>query len=292
MRILILGASCAHGRALFRALAENDATLELCATVGFRAFHFEGVTGLKHQRSLVFEPFEDDWNKLGKVDVLINCISIATEKKHAPQTIIQKISANRALLGNPRIIQVSVSGATLATAENGLNQQALADQQLLCEPNTWVIRPGLICSRSSELVNSVQRIKEQIGLAFFPKTMLDAQCALLTENDFTDAVLHLIEHRFPDRLVDLYSSERITFRDVLREAEVRVWFFPERLGAVLSGVFQRFFPSVFFVQTHLAKERTMAGAGLLGREFGSAKHALVRLLQPSKKAKGFSENFN
>ncbi len=292
MRILILGASCAHGRALFRAFAENDATVELCATVDFRAFHFEGVTGLKHQRSLVFDPFEDDWSKLGKVDVLINCISIATEKKYAPHVIVQKINANRALLNNPRIIQVSASGVAIATAENELNQQAFADQLLLRESNTWVIRPGLVCSRSSELVNRVQRLKEQIGMVFFPKTMLDAQCALLTENDFTDAVLHLIEHDFPERLVDLYSSERITLRDVMRQAKVRVWFFPAWLASGLSVLFQRFFPPLSFVQAHLAKEGTKAGELLLGREFGSAKHTLVSLLQPSKKPKGFSENFN
>ncbi|MGL4596399.1 MAG: hypothetical protein ACRCYO_02660, partial [Bacteroidia bacterium] len=115
MRIVILGASSASGRALFRAFAAQNSSPEILATVGSRDLHFEGVTGLKHQRSLVFDPLVDDWRIFGKVDVLINCIhagkEMAEKNLRTPELLIKKIIEKRAALNNPRIIQVSVSGA-------------------------------------------------------------------------------------------------------------------------------------------------------------------------------------
>ncbi|MGL4597461.1 MAG: hypothetical protein ACRCYO_08040, partial [Bacteroidia bacterium] len=149
----------------------------------------------------------------------------------------------------------------------------------------------LVCSGEAELVKYVREIKKQLGIVFFPKELLDANLALLTEKDFADAVMQLVKNDFGERIVDLYSSDRISFRDALTQAGVRVWFFPKRAFDVMSVFLQRFFPSLHFVQTNREQEQKEAGAVLLGRAFDSAKIVLVTLLRKPQKQAGFSENF-
>ena len=79
MRIVILGANGQIGRHVYQRACNSFPHAEVLGCVRQKHLHFEGCTGDKMQHSFVFDPFTDDWQKLGKVDVLVNCIGIIRE---------------------------------------------------------------------------------------------------------------------------------------------------------------------------------------------------------------------
>src|ERR1044072_40871 len=116
MRIAILGANGQIGRVLFAGLEKQFPAAEILACVRKDKLHFEGVAGNHLQRSVIFDPLQDDWEKLGKLDVLINCIGAIDETKNSfEETHILpalKMIDNREKTDRPRIIQVSALGAS------------------------------------------------------------------------------------------------------------------------------------------------------------------------------------
>lgn len=163
MRIILLGANGRIGKTIYAKLLQDFPGAELLACVRQRHLHFEGCTGDKKHHSMVFDVFADNWERLGKADVLINCIGAIEETEDASfykvhNALTALICRHRGLLGNPRIIQLSALGADLKSTSRFLRTKAEADELLLQHADTFVVRPSVVCSPDTLLARRFRKV--------------------------------------------------------------------------------------------------------------------------------------
>lgn len=151
MKVIILGASGQIGSHLYRHLISKT-SWEITGTSR------KGGNGL-----LPFDPFSDKWPVLGKADVLINCIGMIRESagmnfEKIHFGITSKIIEHRAVLGDPRIIQLSALGASSTHPVAFLRTKGEADDFLAAFPDTTAVRPSIVCTSGTMLVRKMRML--------------------------------------------------------------------------------------------------------------------------------------
>jgi uncharacterized protein YbjT (DUF2867 family) len=156
-RICVLGASGQIGSVLMMQLSRDFPGAEV---IGCVRKHISSTSNASY---LCFNPFKDDWRTLGKVDVLINSIGIITETadltfEKAHQGLTRLMLVNREKLGSPKLIQISVLGADTESHSLFLRTKAKADETLLKQSRTVVIRPSIVCTPGTVMVQKLRML--------------------------------------------------------------------------------------------------------------------------------------
>lgn len=223
MRLVVLGASGQLGSRVLQQLRQDYPGDQVLGTVRVPA-RATAPGGAPPKELLLFDPFGDDWARLGRVDVLINCIGIIRETPALDFTrahlgLTSLMLQHRVMLGNPRIIQVSALGADVASSSAFLRTKGLADVQLLRQPGTVVLRPSIVCtpdtmlSRKLQLLGNICRFTA--GLLLFPAQSLQTKIQPVAAADLTALVSQLCCHSFTG-VVALGGKETYSLKQLLR----------------------------------------------------------------------------
>jgi len=258
MRILILGASGQIGKELAWKLGHALPEVEIIGTKR----HLNPVFTLDEKplaptvRILAFDPFQDDWEKLGKFSVVINAIGIIREtpensfvKIHGGLT--QLLLQNRKKLGNPKIIQFSVLGADETSDSPFLQTKGLADSSLLKYPNTVVVRPSIVCTPNTVFVQKLRllrRISKFLGNQLpFPVNLLPIKIQPVMMDDIAELVLKLCTAAHHANLINIAGPEAISlqqFLDMLPVQGLRIRKLPRRAFDKMAGILFRLCPNL------------------------------------------------
>jgi uncharacterized protein YbjT (DUF2867 family) len=217
MKALLIGASGQIGS-------------ELAKFLPSKAIEVTGVSRSGNspaKKTIKFDPFKDDWTVLGKFDIVINAAGIIAEK--GDQTfekvhigITKKIIENRSLLGEPKIIQISVLGADEASNAAFLNTKAAADKLLLAQKNTFVIRPSIICSHDTMMVKKIRMIKHLTRLSFnhlpFPEKILKTKIQPILVEDLCEFVSCLCYGQPDKNLFELTGPDQMAMKSIFKIA--------------------------------------------------------------------------
>jgi uncharacterized protein YbjT (DUF2867 family) len=244
MKILILGAFGQVGKALYRHFSSQ---YKIDVTGTSRNVH----PGLKQ-----FDPFKDHWESLGKFDIVINSVGAIYPTHDYPfERIHAQLSGliikNRALIGNPKVIQISVLGAEESSDIQFLKTKAVADKLLLQEKNTYIVRPSIICTHRTMLVRkilSLAKMAKVLGLVIVPKDFPDHKIQPIMINDFCIAIESLCRIDHDQHTVLLAGPEEISFRSLIEMAMIdsgrKIKFI--ELSRNFTGFFVRYFLDIFF----------------------------------------------
>jgi uncharacterized protein YbjT (DUF2867 family) len=243
-RIAILGANGQIGRVLFGTLRNCFPQAEILGCVRRQRLHFEGVSGDTRQRSIVFDPLESDWKILEKTDVVVNCIGAIDERggsfERAHILPVLALLDNRARIGNPRIIQVSALGASPTSHSAFMRTKAFAEQLVLGQPGTYVIRPSIVCTTGTMLVMAIKRLKKLFaftgGRVPFPAPFLQTKIQPVLPADLADVVCALAKRGGEMRKVDVAGAEEITLEQLLCLAKLKPLAVPQKFSGLLWGV--------------------------------------------------------
>ena len=206
MKIIVMGASGQIGSVIYQGLR-----------------HLHDVVGTSRNKGapyLRFDPFRDDWSALSQADVLINCIgqiyaTRASSLEHIHVGVTRQIINHRALLGNPRIIQISALGAAADHRIEFLRTKGIADDLLLQVPNTTVVRPSIVCTHGTMIVKKMQVLfrvaKLTAGRLFVPEGFLSTTIQPVMPDDLVDAVQALCTEPAPPKVLNVVGETRLTF---------------------------------------------------------------------------------
>lgn len=210
MKILVLGASGQIGRVVYDGLKKS--------------FEVTGTSRRSSGEFVQFDPFLDDWSKLGKQEVLINCVGQIQETTagsfhHIHVELTKQIVSNRAKLGNPRLIQISALGASPEHAVEFLKTKGIADEILLQYPNTAVIRPSIVCTHQTMVVKKIIMLsgmsRYMMGVLPVPKGFLQTRIQPIMPDDLVDLVKRVcIDDEI--NLLNAVGPEIITFGELVK----------------------------------------------------------------------------
>jgi uncharacterized protein YbjT (DUF2867 family) len=227
MRIIVFGANGRIGRAVYEAALHRFPQAEIVACVRRRHLHFEGCTGDTKHRSVVFDVFKDDWSKLGKADVLVNCIGAISDTatdslQKVHHTLAALLCSHRQQLGNPRIIQVSALGVDVHSASAFLRTKAMADELLLAQADTFVVRPSVVCTPDTLIAKKLQQTARLLRWSFnrlpVPKQVMQFRISPVMPHDLAAVVVATMEGNPPQRIIPVAGPQQYTFNDLLQLA--------------------------------------------------------------------------
>ena len=214
MKILIIGASGQVGKELYHYLSSQN---ENAVT---------GTSRNSHPGLLKFDPFKDDWSSLGKFDVVINSVGaiyptleFPFEKIHGQLTAL--IVKNLSLMGDPRVIQISVLGAEENSEIAFLRTKAIADNLLLKQKNTFILRPSIICTHRTMLIQKILfliKAAKIFGFVILPKGFLDHKIQPILIQDLSMMIENLCKVDYPENIIPLVGPEEISFRNLIEFA--------------------------------------------------------------------------
>lgn len=176
------------------------------------------------QHLLPFNPFTDEWTRLGKVDVLVNCIGIIRETAaldfvQAHIGLTELMLQHRELLGNPRLIQLSALGAALGSPSRFLNTKAQADMQLLKHENVVVVRPSIVCTPNTMLSRKLQMLKKLCRLTFgvlpFPERLLHTKLQPVMVEDVAELISLLCLQNSHAGIIEVGGPKAYTLQQLI-----------------------------------------------------------------------------
>ena len=225
MKIVILGANGQLGSSFFQMLKQQLPAVDVVGTTRGGGFS-TGDVRIKDDL-LRFDPFEDNWGELGEVSILINCIGQIRETReasfaHIHIKLAKLILANSSTLGHPHILQLSALGAGEHHDIRFLSTKAEADRLLLAGGNTCVIRPSIVCTPHTMLVQKLKLLQAiasaSLGYLPTPKGFLDTKIQPIMIADL-NAVIYACCKQFPDqRILEIAGPEAISFRKLIKVA--------------------------------------------------------------------------
>jgi len=243
MRVAVLGASGQIGSAVVSHLAQAFPNAEVIACVRKVPVQV-APNGIHYLR---FQPFTDDWSVLGKVDVLINSIGIIEETpdldfERAHRGLTRLMLRHRERLGNPKLIQISVLGADTQRHSPFLQTKALADRELLLHPRTVVLRPSIVCTPGTVMVQKLQmlgRISRYLGGYLpFPSGFAQTRIQPVMVGDLAQLIAVLCTTHDHPALIEVAGLRAYALKemiDYLGSGRIRLIPISQRL-------FQTFFP--------------------------------------------------
>ncbi|MBA3901278.1 MAG: hypothetical protein H0X62_13900 [Bacteroidetes bacterium] len=273
MRIVVLGASGQIGCLVVKQLEKDfpDSQIIACSRAG------EG-------NSFKFAPLKDNWELLGKVDVLINCIGIIKEEKNlsfqkAHQGITAKILEQMQSIGNPRLIQISVLGAVGNSPSKFMSTKGKADEHLLQNKNTLVIRPSIVCTPNTMMVRKIKtlfRMSRYLGTYLpIPLHFLNTKIQPVLGAELAEIISRTCVQKI-DGIVNVTGPEIINLKELLCLLPKKIRFIPllKKVSDLLIKPITTFFPSLLNQEQYklLSKENVADNAlceQILGRKMGS-----------------------
>ena len=210
MRIVVLGASGQIGSVIYEMLRR----------------HYEVVGTSRKQSSglFQFDPFRDNWSKLGKSDIVVNCVgqieattNFSFYKIHLE--LSKLIIDNREVVGNPRIIQISALGAAANHKVEFLRTRGLADDYILQHPNTVVARPSIICTHRTMIVKKMLMLLQisnyTQGVVFVPSGFLNREIQPMMPQDLSALIKTLCTATDLPRIINVVGPERLSYHQII-----------------------------------------------------------------------------
>lgn len=249
MRIGIIGAGGTVGRTISAYLkAHTPHEVVRLARTGYRPT--EGDFTL-------FDFSNEDWSTLGVFDVIINCAGIIRESRyddfhHVHVELVKTLLANRVRLGNPRIIQISALGADKEHQIAFLRTKGIADDLLGANPDTYILRPSILCLPDNLLV---QKFKWLVFMSrilmhrpIVPTGFLETRIQPVMGDDLSETVRIICETAPETRIIPVVGKDPLSFKQLL---EITVGFekkklFPIEIPKKLIEPVTKNFISVWF----------------------------------------------
>jgi dTDP-4-dehydrorhamnose reductase len=184
---------------------------------------------------VAFTPFTDNWLKLGKTDVLINCIGIIKESNAlsfelAHVGLTQLMLQHRQLLGNPKIIQISALGANPDNQIRFLSTKGKADELLLKEPHTIVVRPSIVCTPDTMIMQKLKMLTRMSRYLFnylpFPEKLLPISIQPIMPEDLAGIVAKLCFMDHYPEIVDAVGPNEISWQEFINMANPKIKLLP------------------------------------------------------------------
>jgi NADH dehydrogenase len=281
-RLCVLGAGGQIGSALMARLQVDFPDAEVVGCVRKERASTSAATHLR------FHPFTDDWRVLGHVDVLINSIGIIEETadltfEKAHQGLTRLMLENRSLMGNPKLIQISVLGADTESYSPFLSTKAKADESLLEQPRTVVIRPSIVCTPGTVMVQKLRmlgRISRRLGGYLpFPARFAQTRIQPVLADDLARLVSILCATDQHPSLIAAVGPRTYSLWQLIRyvgQRPIQVLTFPQAWFNTLFPVGAWLLPGLLNPgQLHLLEHDNVADVHvfqeLLGRQTGSTK---------------------
>lgn len=274
-RICVLGASGQIGSVLMTRIALDFPEAEVIGCVRKR------VSSTAHAASLRFNPFADDWRTLGKVDVLINSIGIIEETddltfEKAHQGLTALMLANREKLGNPKLIQISVLGADAESPSPFLRTKAKADEALLKYSRTVVIRPSIVCTPGTVMVQKLRMLGRMSrwlgGYLPFPAQFAQTRIQPVLADDLARLVSICCATDQHPALIEAVGPEAYSLRQLIRyvgKRPIRLVPFPQTWFNALFPLGARLLPGLLNRgQLHLLERHNVADVKVFQKLLG------------------------
>ncbi|MEL6674759.1 MAG: hypothetical protein AAFR61_21305 [Bacteroidota bacterium] len=255
-RILVLGANGQIGRPLTEGLAAAFPEAEVVAVV--RRAPKQPFP--KHITPFQFRVFEEDWRILGQADLLVNAIGQIRESpdctfEQIHQGLVRLILQHRNQLGNPRILQLSALGAHPEQKVAFLRTKGLADAQLLAEERVHILRPSIVCTPDTVLVQKFRmlaRISQFLGgILPVPDGFLQTRIQPILIEDLVDLSIAVAQQAEAPALIEAVGPEPISMDALLAliGVEKRFTIRPVRvsrklLDPLVEGVLASWLPHV------------------------------------------------
>jgi uncharacterized protein YbjT (DUF2867 family) len=251
-RIAVLGSTGQVGTLITQTLCKRFPDAKILACVHTRKRNGTAIFPANYQE-VQFDPFEEEWSKLGKVDILINSIGIIEETKtlsfeKAHKGVTEKILLHRSQLGDPLIIQVSVLGAEERSSSPFMNTKAIADRELLKEARTWVIRPSIVCTHNTAMVQELKMIRRisrySLNTLVFPSRLVKTKMQPVMGEDVAGVIAGICEKEPGIHLIPVTGPKVFQLEDLIRlcNPNVRILPFPEVLFRGAFSLASRLFP--------------------------------------------------
>lgn len=303
MRILVLGANGRIGRAVFHTLTEQFPAAEILGAVRRPHLHFEGCTGDTQHRSIAFNPYDDmQWKSIGKLDVIVNCIGAIEERSDFPFVrmhvqLAQEILKHRALVGNPRIIQVSALGADVQQPSAFLRTKGEADDLLLAENDTYVLRPSIVCAEGTMLVRKLLLLRRLARFSFsylpVPEMLCQRHIQPVLVDDLADAIMQLCKAPFEERIIEATGPDEIRIGDLLQLVmpNVHLLQIPEKRFEILYNAIRPLAARLLQPEEYrLLKSDNVAGNEIFSKLLGRAPRSTKKFWEtelhlPQKQAR-------
>lgn len=249
MRVGIIGAGGTVGSYISAYLAQHTEH-ELVRLGRVQSKHAEGTFTL-------FDFSNEDWSSLGVFDVLINCAGIIRESRyddfhHVHVELVKTLLANRVRLGNPRIIQISALGADREHQIAFLRTKGIADDLLGANPDTYILRPSILCLPENLLVHKFKWLvfmsRILMNRPIVPTGFLETRIQPVMANDLAETVAHLCSGDSAERIIPVVGKDQLSFKQLL---ETTVGFekkklFPIEIPKKLIEPVTKNFISVWF----------------------------------------------
>lgn len=216
MNIVLFGASGRIGRTLLKGLhsAFPEANITGCT-------RDENTAETNHL--MRFDPFYDDWSQLGHVDILINAVGIFQEKSEADFDsahggLSSLIVCNRENIGNPKVIQISALGADEQSPLRFLQTKGAADRILLKSGNVVIVRPSIVCTPGTMLVQKLRMIQNTARFLFgrfpVPAGFLRTRIQPVMSNDLVDLIVTLCRTHVHPPILELTGPDVYTYAEL------------------------------------------------------------------------------
>lgn len=249
MRIGIIGAGGTVGSTLSAYLAQNTPH-EIVRLGRTQTKHSEGTFTL-------FDFSNEDWSALGRFDVIVNGAGIIRESRyddfhHVHVELVKTLLANRVRLGNPRIIQISALGANQEHQIAFLRTKGIADDLLGANPDTYILRPSILCLPDNLLVQKFKWLvfmsRILMNRPIVPTGFLETRIQPVMGDDLGETVKILCETATETRIIPVVGKDQLSFKQLL---ETTVGFekkklFPIEIPKKLIEPVTKNFISVWF----------------------------------------------
>lgn len=213
MRIAIIGASGMVGRRITQYLRQLG---------GFEVLALSRNPTLPGY--IKFDPDKDDWQLLGRLDVLINCAGIIRESRASAfydvhVQLLKTLLAHRPLVGHPRILHFSVLGADEHNPIAFLKSKGVGDALLLQAEDVYIMRPSIICLPENVLVQKLKLLLQMgrlmLNLTPVPRGFLQTRIQPVMPEDILSGISKLITEGFADKVIPCAGPEALSFQDLL-----------------------------------------------------------------------------
>lgn len=245
MRVAILGARGQVGKIITKRL-KNEQGIELLLL---------SRKSNSDRNFIQFNTEHNDWKKLGIIDVLINCVGIIHESRDdeffkVHVEVVKSILANRNRIGNPRLIHISALGADASHPIAFLRTKGEADELIISNPDTYVLRPSIICTSENMLVQKFKWLllmsKFLLNRPIVPKGFLKTRIQPVMPDDLSDAVCRLCTEPHTNRMIEVVGKDKMSFKELFALSEGTQKIIPIEIPKSLVEPVTRNFISVWF----------------------------------------------
>lgn len=209
MRIMVLGATGQIGSIIYNGLKHK--------------YEVVGTSRNHHSDLVQFDPFHDDWSILGKTDVLINCVGQIDARKssffHVHVELTKRIIENRDVIGAGKIIQISALGASAQHDVAFLRTKGIADDLLLRQAGTVVIRPSIVCTHRTMIIKKMLLLssigRSLLGVVPIPKGFLKTKIQPLMPQDLVNLIARVCLNA-TSQIVNAVGPAALSFEEIIR----------------------------------------------------------------------------